>query len=65
MIARSPDTAALLEERLFEPDIARSQRGEPPSGVATRSRAGSGTSSPTSCEVPCPRDRKDRDNHRT
>ena len=33
MIARSADTAALFEERLFEPDIARSRRGEPPSGV--------------------------------
>jgi phosphatidylserine/phosphatidylglycerophosphate/cardiolipin synthase-like enzyme len=33
MIARSADTAALFEERLFEPDIARSCRGEPPSGV--------------------------------
>jgi len=33
MIARSADTAALVEERLFEPDIARSHPGEPPSGV--------------------------------
>ena len=33
MIARSPDAAALFEERLFEPDIARSKRGEPPSGT--------------------------------
>ncbi len=33
MIARSADAAALFEERLFEPDIARSHRGEPPSGV--------------------------------
>ncbi len=33
MIARSADTAALFEERLFEPDIARSHRGEPPSGA--------------------------------
>jgi cardiolipin synthase len=33
MIARSPGAAALLEERLFEPDIARSKRGEPPSGT--------------------------------
>ena len=31
MIARSPEVAALLEEQLFEPDIARSKRGEPPS----------------------------------
>ncbi len=33
MIARSPDAAALLEKRLFEPDIARSDRGKPPSGA--------------------------------
>ena len=32
MIARSAETAALIEERLFEPDIARSSSGEPPSG---------------------------------
>jgi cardiolipin synthase len=32
MITRSPAAAALFEERLFEPDIARSKRGEPPSG---------------------------------
>ena len=30
---RSADTAALFEERLFEPDIARSHPGKPPSGV--------------------------------
>jgi cardiolipin synthase A/B len=30
MIARSPETAALLEERLFEPDIANSKPGRPP-----------------------------------
>jgi cardiolipin synthase len=30
MIARSAETAELLEERLFEPDIARSKRGVPP-----------------------------------
>ncbi len=36
MIARSRETAALLEERLFEPDIARSQRGEQPSGTRER-----------------------------
>ena len=29
LIARSPEAAALIEERLFEPDIARSKRGEP------------------------------------
>jgi cardiolipin synthase len=33
MIARSPDAAALFRERLFEPDIARSVPGRPPSGV--------------------------------
>jgi cardiolipin synthase len=33
MIARSPEAAALIEERLFEPDIARSKRGQPPSGT--------------------------------
>ena len=36
MIARSPEAAALFEERLFEPDIARSKRGEPPSGRRER-----------------------------
>jgi cardiolipin synthase A/B len=36
MIARSPDAAALLNERLFEPDITRSNRGEPPSGGRDR-----------------------------
>ena len=33
MIARSAETAALIEERLFEPDIARSKAGEPLSGA--------------------------------
>ena len=33
MIARSADTVALFEKRLFEPDIGRSHPGEPPSGV--------------------------------
>jgi cardiolipin synthase len=36
MVARSPDAARLLEERLFEPDIARSRRGEPLSGIGDR-----------------------------
>jgi cardiolipin synthase len=36
MIADSPEASALLEERLFEPDIARAKRGEPP--TATRDR---------------------------
>ncbi len=33
MIARSADTVALFEKRLFEPDIGRSHPGKPPSGV--------------------------------
>jgi cardiolipin synthase len=33
MLARSPETAELIEERLFEPDIARSKPGVPPEGV--------------------------------
>ena len=36
MLARSAETAELIEERLFEPDIARSQRGVPPEGVRER-----------------------------
>jgi cardiolipin synthase A/B len=36
MIARSPELAALVRERLFEPDISRSARGEPPSGTRER-----------------------------
>ena len=36
MIARNPDAAALFEERLFEPDIARSEPGEPSSGTRER-----------------------------
>ncbi|HEY6076693.1 MAG TPA: phosphatidylserine/phosphatidylglycerophosphate/cardiolipin synthase family protein, partial [Gaiella sp.] len=36
MLARSAEAAALFEERLFEPDIARSSRGEPPSGTRER-----------------------------
>jgi cardiolipin synthase A/B len=36
MIARSPEAAALLRRQLFEADIARSTRGEPP--TATRQR---------------------------
>jgi cardiolipin synthase len=39
MIVRSPDAAARFEERLFEPDIARSTRGEPPSGTGERSES--------------------------
>ncbi len=33
ILARSSDAAAQLEERLFEPDIARSKPGRPPSGT--------------------------------
>ena len=36
MIARSPELATLLEERLFDPDIARSKRGAPPAGARQR-----------------------------
>jgi cardiolipin synthase len=36
MIARSPEAAALFEERLFGRDIARSRPGEPPSGTGER-----------------------------
>jgi cardiolipin synthase len=36
MLARSAETAQLVEERLFEPDIARSQRGLPPKGAGER-----------------------------
>jgi cardiolipin synthase len=36
MIARSPQAATLMRERLFEPDIARSRRGVPPSGSRER-----------------------------
>ena len=36
MIARSAEAAELFQERLFEPDIARSSRGRPPSGARAR-----------------------------
>jgi cardiolipin synthase len=36
MVARSPELATLLEEKLFEPDIARSERGEVPSAARER-----------------------------
>ena len=36
MIARSPEAAALFEERLFEPDIARANRAEGPAGTRER-----------------------------
>jgi cardiolipin synthase A/B len=36
MIARSPELAQLLEERLFGPDIARAEPGEPPAGARER-----------------------------
>ena len=35
-MARSAGLAALVRQRLFEPDIARSQRGRPPSGTRER-----------------------------
>ncbi len=36
MVARSAEAATQFEERLFEPDIARSKRGEPLSGTSER-----------------------------
>jgi hypothetical protein len=36
MIAHSAEAAALLEQRLFEPDIARSKRGAPPADPRER-----------------------------
>ena len=39
MIARSAETAELLEERLFEPDIARSKRGVPPADAREKFRS--------------------------
>jgi cardiolipin synthase len=36
MLARSAETAEVLRERLFEPDIARSSRGVPPSETRDR-----------------------------
>ena len=36
MIARSADAARAFEERLFEPDIARSKPGQPPTGARER-----------------------------
>ena len=39
MLARSPETAALVEERLFEPDIERSQPGVAPSDAHDRFRS--------------------------
>ena len=39
MIARSGEAAALIEERLFKPDIARSSRGEPLTGSRERREA--------------------------
>jgi hypothetical protein len=36
MMARSAETAALLRERLFEPDIAKCKPGEPPTGPHQR-----------------------------
>jgi hypothetical protein len=39
LIARSAELAALLGERLFEPDIARCVPGVPPAGVRPRAVA--------------------------
>ena len=36
IMARSAEASALMEERLFEPDIARSSPGKPPSGLGAR-----------------------------
>jgi hypothetical protein len=36
MIARSAEAATLFEQRLFEPDIARSKPGVPSSGAKDR-----------------------------
>jgi cardiolipin synthase len=36
MMARSAPTAQLFEERLFNPDIAKSVKGTPPQGLGTR-----------------------------
>ena len=36
MMARSAATASLLEERVFNPDIARSHAGTPPGGIGNR-----------------------------
>ncbi|HSS80846.1 MAG TPA: phosphatidylserine/phosphatidylglycerophosphate/cardiolipin synthase family protein [Gaiellaceae bacterium] len=36
MLARSPELAELFEERMFEPDIARAKRADPPSGTRER-----------------------------
>ena len=36
MIARSPEAAASVRERLFDADVARSERGAPPAGTRER-----------------------------
>ena len=36
IIAKSAEAAALFEERLFEPDLARAKRAEPPAGTRQR-----------------------------
>jgi hypothetical protein len=50
MIARSRDAAALQNERLFEPDIARRNAGSHPRAQVNVSRAGSATSSRTTSD---------------
>jgi cardiolipin synthase len=39
MFARSAEASALMEERLFKPDIAKSRRGEPAAGLGERLRS--------------------------
>ena len=51
MIARSAELAAAFEERLFEPDIARSKRLNRSPVRRSASKAGSGTSWRTSSEA--------------
>ena len=36
MMARSATTASLMEQRVFEPDIAKSRSGTPPTGLRSR-----------------------------
>ena len=38
LLARSPRAVSLFEERLFEPDIAKSRPGTPPSGLRARTK---------------------------
>ena len=45
MIVEDPATVELFESRLFEPDIARSELAQPPTGPSTAPPRGCGTSS--------------------